>query len=74
MKTLLLLSLLQVNPLLGQSISKVIKYYEDKDCQVVNEQITPNQVTRCDCPDSRVRLYHKDNIVHAIVTEPKQRR
>ncbi len=72
MKALLLLSLLQVNPLLGQSIGKAIKHYEAKGCQVVDEQITPTQVTKCDCPDSRVRLYHKDNIVHSIVTEPKQ--
>ena len=71
MKALLLLSLLQVNPLLGQSVDKAVKHYEDKGCQVVSEQITPNQVTQCDCPDSRVRLYHKDNIVHSIVTEPK---
>ena len=71
MKALLLLSLLQVNPLLGQSLDKAVKHYEAKDCQVVDEQITPNLVTRCDCPDSRVRLYHKDNIVKAIVTEPK---
>ena len=71
MKLLLLLSLLQVNPLLGQSIDKVLKHYEAHGCQIVDEQITPNPVTRCDCPDSRVRLYHKDNVVHAIVTEPK---
>ena len=71
MKALLLLSLLQVNPLLGQSIGKAIKYYEAQGCRIVDEQITPNHVTQCDCPDSRVRLYHKDNIVHSIVTEPK---
>ena len=71
MKAFLLLSLLQVNPLLKQPLDKVVKHYEAKGCQVVDEQITPNSVTRCDCPDSRVRLYHKDNIVKAIVTEPK---
>jgi hypothetical protein len=71
MKLLVILTLLQVNPLLGQSIDKVLKHYEAQGCQIVDEQITPNPVTRCDCPDSRVRLYHKDNVVHAIVTEPK---
>ncbi len=71
MKALLLLSLLQVHPLLKQPLDKVVKHYEAKGCRVVDEQITPNPVTRCDCPDSRVRLYHKDNIVKAIVTEPK---
>lgn len=72
MVKLLIILAIQVNPLLGQSLTTVIKHYEDKGCCVVTkEQVTPNKVTYCNCLDSKVRLYHKDNTVTAIITEYK---
>lgn len=71
MNWILLLICLQVHPLLGKHVDIAIDHFKSEGCVVVKEQISPNTVIYCDCPDKTVRIYHKNEEVGAIVQIPK---